>query len=247
MPAEGSEQQRLFQLVERGELALVEGIEALGFFGKRHQPLHNLVLLSEWRNWKYGLLYKVTADIQDDRAACESDELRLNDIGRQEVVQVVRVDGIIQPKREPTIVNVATGLHNVGPTERHRVCQNEITFLHKFGSFGPFGRNFLRCGIDVFAAFFSITDLDPIHSVGLGGEVILDWPRGATTFNSANLIERLIFPSVAALGEDGLQVAFKQSTGVFGGSVRRWLWRWRGPQTLRRESQQSAAARTAGA
>ena len=35
LTAEGSVQQRLFQLVERCELALVEGFEALGFFGER--------------------------------------------------------------------------------------------------------------------------------------------------------------------------------------------------------------------
>ena len=31
LPAEGSVQQRFFQFVERGEFALVEGFEALGF------------------------------------------------------------------------------------------------------------------------------------------------------------------------------------------------------------------------
>jgi hypothetical protein len=47
LPAEGSVQQRLFQLVERGELALVEGFEALGFFLKRCYRLNDFTLTSE--------------------------------------------------------------------------------------------------------------------------------------------------------------------------------------------------------
>ena len=45
LSAEGSVQQRLFQLVERGELALVEGFEALGFFGQGFQGGNDPLLL----------------------------------------------------------------------------------------------------------------------------------------------------------------------------------------------------------
>ena len=47
LPAEGSVQQRLFQLVERGELPLVEGFEALGFFGQSLKLVYNPRLLAE--------------------------------------------------------------------------------------------------------------------------------------------------------------------------------------------------------
>ena len=60
------------------------------------------------------------------------------------------------------------------------------------------------------------------------------------------LLECFIDPPRPALGEDGLEVALEEGRGRFGGSFLRWLWRWRGPQTLRPAGPRSAAVSASG-
>lgn len=55
--AEGLVQQRLFQLVKRGEFALVDGFETLGFDGKSIEFLCDLLLQFERRKWNLIRLY----------------------------------------------------------------------------------------------------------------------------------------------------------------------------------------------
>jgi hypothetical protein len=65
LTGEGPLQQRLLQLVERGELALVEGFEALGFFAESVQLADKLALLWKRRPDKLKILDLLTADVGD--------------------------------------------------------------------------------------------------------------------------------------------------------------------------------------
>jgi hypothetical protein len=71
-PAEGLVQQRLLQLVERGELALVEGFETLGFFAERVQRADKLALRWKGRPDEVKVLDLLTANVRNTDAGLNS-------------------------------------------------------------------------------------------------------------------------------------------------------------------------------
>ena len=90
LPAEGSVQQRLFQLVERGEFALVEGFEALGFFAECFEVVGDTSLLSQWRQSKLKVLDLLPADVRHSNPGLDAQnvpsECRASDEIHQESV-----------------------------------------------------------------------------------------------------------------------------------------------------------------
>lgn len=173
LAGEGLVEEGGLELVERGELARVERFEAAGLVRNTDKFLYNRVLMLKRRNWKNCSFNKVAADVFNHGAAGQLSELILNEARREQVVKIVRIDGVFEAKHEPSVMNVTACLHDIRTAERHGIGKDEVSLFYVTGLFGSFGGYFLRRRVDVFSTLLGVADFDPVYAVGRCCEILL--------------------------------------------------------------------------
>src|SRR5450759_1637929 len=91
-------------------------------------------------------------------------------------------------------MNAAASLHDVGSSEAHRVGQDEVALVDHSGTLCAFGPYLFLGLVNVFAARSCVADLDPVESIRIGRDEILDRPRRTAALDFANLFEPLALP-----------------------------------------------------
>lgn len=212
-------QQRLFQILQRGELLLVNGFEAAGFGGEGVEFGNDARLIGQWRNGNRRPPKAATTNPASGRARAFLGNCAEVVCGLRIEIEECRKE---QLRLEANNCTIDRGNHplacvweNAASSDRVRQTRDEAIALEDFCAAQPLEGRLGDVSSFLGAVFeHALANVAGLNQANAFGRLVFAFDPIAIGEDLAQLGKPFLHPPLTPLAEDGLQVTFKQGASV---------------------------------